>query len=97
MFPEPYIEESYYQSRLEREHKKYLRGCPWCVVCDQQIDDPKCFVVEPDCAFETCVCCDCMEKQLDAVRKVITPYLFERLAEFVEYDLKITTPHKDEY
>ena len=80
-----------------QKQKLYLRGCPWCCVCDQRIETAKCYVVEPDEKMESCVCNNCMEKQLEAVKKVITPYLFERLTEFVEYELEQTTPHDPDY
>lgn len=92
---EPYIEKSYYQARLEREHKKYLRGCPWCVVCDTQIEDPKCYVLDKYDRTGSCVCKGCMEKQLDKWRKVTQSYIFEELAEIVEYKWEQVTPHDD--
>ena len=96
MRPEPYIEEALYQERLEAEHKKYLRGCPWCIVCDEQISDPRCYVMDPDDKMGSCICHDCMMVQLEKMRKAqINNYLMEVIAEEIEYNCEKTTPHDE--
>lgn len=94
MRPEPYIEESAYQRKLEREHKLYLRGCPWCNVCDEQIEDARCYVLDPNDEMGSCICKDCMEKQLRMMRATkINAWLMEAITEEMEYNWEHVTPH----
>lgn len=90
---DPVRDANTYYAEAEHRQKLYLRGCPWCVICDEQIADPKCYVIEPGDAFNSCICKECMNAELEKARKTMFPYLFERLLEFVEYDLEKVTPH----
>lgn len=96
MRPEPWIEESNYQRRLEAEHKLYLRGCPWCNVCDEQIDDMKCYILDDSNPFETCVHEKCMEKQFDNMKKNgVNVFVQETIMEDFDYHHHGVTPHKE--
>lgn len=46
------------------------RRRPWCNVCDEQIEDHQCYVLDPDFPFESCVHRKCMDKELGKTTKV---------------------------
>lgn len=96
MRPEPYIEEMRYQARLELEHKKYLKGCPWCCVCDEQIEEPNCYQLD-ESNIDTCLHESCYEKSITALRRSNIPYAVrETLEEMLSMGIthKIT-PHEE--
>lgn len=96
MRPEAWVEEANYQARLDRERKKYLRGCPWCCVCDEQIEEPKCYqLIKGD--FETCVHESCFENEVKKLRKTnVATAIKDTLEELLNEETAcITTPHEE--
>ena len=93
---EPWEYEEIRQTALEKERLRWLKGSPWCNVCDEQIADAKCYVMDADNKMESCICKNCMEDQLNKIRKSkISVYLLEWLEEEIEYrDCFQATPHE---
>lgn len=81
----------------EENFGKWLKGCPWCVVCDDRITDHRCYVLDTVDKMGTCVHTGCMENQLNMLRNTkINSFLIERIVELLEYECEMDTPHEDE-
>lgn len=96
MRPEPYIEEGTWYEEQELNHKKYMRGCPWCCICDERIVDSQCVQLEEG-NFDMCAHEACYDKELRKMRRAGLSVAFEEtienlLFEDVHY---ITTPHEE--
>lgn len=93
---EPWAEEAAFQARLEKEHRRYLRGCPWCCVCDQQIAEPSCYTLDKRdfdaCLHESCYKAEVKKIRLSNLSVAVRETLEELFSQGVEY---ITTPHEE--
>lgn len=96
MRPAPWIEEERRQEALEMEHRKYLRGCPWCCICDEQIAEPKCIQLEEG-NFDACAHEECYDKELRKMRRSgLSPFMVDTIDNLLfEAASYITTPHNE--
>ena len=70
-----------------------IKERPRCTVCDKQINDDFCVVMEPDDAFETCMCLDCKDKLQKKLRR-FSPYIEEVIMNDID-DREHMTPERE--
>ena len=57
---------------------------PVCNVCDQEIMEPRCYVLNDFEKYMTCICENCMREQMRKTRGLINFVLQEAIADFIE-------------
>lgn len=68
----------------------------FCAICDQPIDDEKCYVLDPDFPDGACVCSSCMDDQLKAIKGVTNSFLYEFIHDEIKYEIgMVKTPAKE--
>ena len=84
------------------EHEKermYAKRRPFCVVCDERINDAHCYVMDPVDKECSCICENCMKGQLDKLVKAnVNVLLREWIAEEIEYvsECRQLTPYLED-
>lgn len=86
-------------------YEDYKENCIWksrrpfCVVCDERINDAHCYVMDPVDPEGSCICESCMKGQLDKLVKAnVNVLLREWIAEEIEYvsDCRQLTPYLED-
>ena len=91
---EPWEQEELRQIAAERERRRWLKGCPWCNVCDNQIEDAHCYVLDPKDKMGSCICEACVKVEIEKMRKAkINRYVTETVEEYF-YEHLTVTPHE---
>jgi hypothetical protein len=90
--PEPWV----YEEIRQQEGEEWARKTrPFCNVCDEPIQDERCYILDLDDPFEGCICKRCMMEELETMKKAkINTFLREAIAEMLEYGHESLTPHK---
>ena len=86
-----------HMSRMEERKREWLKTRPYCNICNETIEDERCYVVEdgPD-EFEYCICKKCLTEQLRIMKQSkVSAYLREALAEYLEYNCERITPTRE--
>ena len=74
----------------ERKYRRWLAGCPDCVICGQPITDEECVTLDP----RTAICQSCKVDELEKATKTLNPYITEVLQEALD-NLVGETPHDE--
>lgn len=96
MTADPAWDAERWEHQKERE---YAKRRPFCVVCDERINDAHCYVMDPDDPEGSCICESCMKGQLEKMAQAnINVMLREWIAEEIEYisESRQTTPYLED-
>ena len=83
----------------EKERSMYAKRRPFCVVCDERINDAHCYVMDPVDKEGSCICESCMKGQFDKLVKAnVNVLLREWIAEEIEYvsECRQLTPYLED-
>lgn len=69
---------------------------PWCMVCDEEIEEDRCYVLDPDYPFESCVHRKCMDRELGKMVKEIAWFVRENIENHYKDEIGLSeTPTRE--